>query len=347
VGQDDLNVEDVIDNSPIPECDGISRDEWKGLMVEAMHSNGRKFADVLVSATNPILSVDGEDELGNINFGVVVCAIFDGDSALRNMCISWPIRSLFLKSVSVYDHLRKHAHIVHEDEMRKLDRKGKRRYDTSNRVHKTKKTQDWRISEDEIAKVYMGECCDRHCIRMFPPSIIRVARQEMFLRDTQERRSKNLDIHRTKFRSVDGNEDLVMFQFKEVCVKGWKLIHGVSNRTFRRYEKQAKEGARARPHGNTGKSKPRASTAHAAFVLESMIANLADQMPYPCTLPSGKRVAQKILPTGIRWNQFLPRVNEVCITCMFQKTTLVIYSANQPSSIFIDSISAKLFVGEY
>lgn len=318
-----MNANDIIDNSPIPQCEDIGRDDWKGQMVVAKHDDGRKFADVLVSITNPIVSVDGKTELGNNNFGIVVCAIVDGDSALRDMCISWPICSLFLNDVSVYDHLRKHACIVHEEEMRKLGRKGKRKYDNSKRPFRTKKTQEWRISEEEIGKLYMGECCHRHCIRMFPPNIIRSLRQEMFLKDTQEKRTRNLDVHRIKFRSEDGKEDLVMIEFKQVCVKGWKLIHGVSDRTFRRYEKQARDGERGRPHGNTGKSKPRASTEHATFILESMIENIADRMPYPCTVPSGERVPQKILPTGIRWNQFLPQVNKVLVTLILQNMSSV------------------------
>jgi len=188
--------------------------------------------------------VDGENDLGNNQFGVVVYEVVEGDSALKDMCISWPIHLLFRKDVSVYDHLRQHASIAHEEEMRKLDRIGKRKYDTSNRPHTMKKTQHWRIGDEEIAKLYMEECCHRYCVRMFPPTVVRSLRQEMFLKDPEQKRLKNLDIHRMKFQSVDGKEVLVKLEFKEVCIKGWKLIHGVSSRTFRRYDKQAGDGER-------------------------------------------------------------------------------------------------------
>jgi len=51
------------------------------------------------------MCVDGKNDLGNNYFGIVVYEIFDGDSALKDMCITWSIRLLFHKDVSVYDHL--------------------------------------------------------------------------------------------------------------------------------------------------------------------------------------------------------------------------------------------------
>lgn len=310
VSEDERN-DKHIDDSPIPDCDNIAREDWKGLTVEARHEHGTKFATVLVTATNSSMSVDGENDLGDYQFGVVVYEVFEGDSILRDQCLCWPVHLLFYKNVSVYDHLRRHSLTLKEKEVRRLDRKGKRTYDTTNRPPKERKTQEWRISDDEISKIYLVECCHRYCTRAFSSNTIRSLRYEMYLQNPEEKRMRNLDVHRTKFRSSDGHEDLVMLEFKEVCIKGWKLIHGVADRTFRRYSKQAKDGERTRPHGNLGKSKPRSSTLQATETLRTLVDGLADQMPYTCTLPSGERVPQKILPRGIRWNQFLPQINKV------------------------------------
>lgn len=304
-------IDKHIDNSPIPACEDIAREDWKGLTVEARHEHGTKFATALVTATNSSMSVDGENDLGDHQFGIVVLEVSEGDSILRDHCLSWPVNLLFYKNVSVYDHLRRHSTTIQEDELRRVDRKGKRTYNTSNRPPKEKKTQEWRISDDEISKLYMADCCHRHCTRVFSPEIVRSFRYGMYLHNPEERRLRNLDVHRTRFRSSNGKEDLVMLEFKEVCIKGWKLIHGVPDRTFRRYNKQAKDGEQARPHGNLGKSKPRLATLQATETLRTLIDGLADQMPYTCTLPSGERVSQKILPRGIQWKQFLPQINKV------------------------------------
>ena len=134
----------------------------------------------------------------------------------------------------------------------------------------------------------------------------------MWLQGPQEKRSKNLDVHRIMYRSADGTKDLIRLEYKEICVEGWMKIHGVNERTFRRYAKHARDGERGRLHGNSGKKKPRASTLQATETLCTLIERLADKMPYTCTLPSGEHVPQKVLPTGIRWNQFLPIMNKVC-----------------------------------
>lgn len=299
-----------MDISPIPECDDIAREDWKGLTVEARHEHGTKFATVLVTATNYSMSVDGENDLGDYQFGVVVYEVFEGDSILIDRCISWPVHLLFYKNVSVYDHLRKHAVTMKASEDKRLDRKGKRTYDITNRPSKEKKTQEWRVSNEDISKIYLVECCHRHCTRAFPAETVRTLRYEMYLNNSEEKRLKNLEVHRTKYCSTDG-KDAVMLEFKEVCIKGWKLIHGVADRTFRRYQKQAESGERGRPHGNLGKSKPRSSTLQATETLRTILDGLADQMPYTCTLPSGERVPQKVLPTGIQWTQFLPQINKV------------------------------------
>lgn len=84
-----------MDNFPIPDCDGIPRGDWKGVELEARHEYDRKFADVFVSTTSPTTSVDGENRLGDCDFGIVVHRVIDGDPSLRDTTISWPIRFLF------------------------------------------------------------------------------------------------------------------------------------------------------------------------------------------------------------------------------------------------------------
>lgn len=189
------------------------------------------------------------------------------------------------------------------------------------------------MGDAEISKLFLVECCHRHCTRAFSADTVRSLRYEMYLHNSEEKRLKNLDVHRTKFRSSDGKEELVMLEFKEVCIKGWKLIHGVSGRTFRRYDKQARDGERGRPHENEGKEKPRTSTLQATETLGRLIDGLADQMPYACTLPSGERVPQKVLPTGIRWNQFLPQINKVILFNYDDVECVLIFSIIGPQCI--------------
>jgi hypothetical protein len=111
---DDASNQQEQDNSPIPDCDGIARDDWKGIAIDATYEHGGKFADVFVSSTNPTTSIDGESSLGDCSFGIVIHRVFDGDPGLRDTTISWPTHLLFFKGVSVYDHLRKHRAKVEE-----------------------------------------------------------------------------------------------------------------------------------------------------------------------------------------------------------------------------------------
>ena len=147
-----------MDNSPIPDCNGIPQDEWKGILTEARHEHGGKFADVFVSATNSATSIDGESRLGDCNFGIVIHRVVNGDPSLKDTTVSWPTHLLFYKGVSVHDHLRKHAIKVKEQELQNLQRKGRRKY-KSNRPCKVKKTKEWKIGDEEIHNLYAGDCC--------------------------------------------------------------------------------------------------------------------------------------------------------------------------------------------
>lgn len=71
----------------MPNCDGISRDEWKCFRVEAKHEQWGVFANVYVSTTNPLTSVDGKCTLGNSNFEIVIHHIKNNPS-LTDMTMS-------------------------------------------------------------------------------------------------------------------------------------------------------------------------------------------------------------------------------------------------------------------
>lgn len=86
------------------------------------------------------MSMDGENDLGDYQFGVVIYKLFAGDSTLINLCLCWPVHLLVNKNVSVYDHLWKHATTVKDKEQRRLERKEMRTYDTTYRPSKEKKT---------------------------------------------------------------------------------------------------------------------------------------------------------------------------------------------------------------
>lgn len=73
-----------------------------------------------MTTTNSSMSVDGENDLGDYQFGIVVYEVFEGDSILRDSRICWPVHLLFYKEVSVYDHLRKHAKVVQDDDLRRI-----------------------------------------------------------------------------------------------------------------------------------------------------------------------------------------------------------------------------------
>ena len=73
---------------------------------------------------------------------------------------------------------------------------------------------------------------------------------------------------------------------------------------------------RASHHGNWGTKKRRATMQQAFASLFAMIECSADLMPHKFrTLPTGKRVVKRVLPTRIKWKDLQHRVNEVMSSC--------------------------------
>jgi len=99
------------DGTPIPDCEGIDRDEWSGKALLARYEDGSDFADVIIITANQEACVDGERRLGKDEVGIVVLEVHNGDPSVGDACLRWPTRRLFYHGetgvVSVYDHGRK------------------------------------------------------------------------------------------------------------------------------------------------------------------------------------------------------------------------------------------------
>ena len=53
-----------IDNTPIPDCEGIDRDGWFRKVLPAQHVDRSDFADVIITTTNPNACIDEISRLG-------------------------------------------------------------------------------------------------------------------------------------------------------------------------------------------------------------------------------------------------------------------------------------------
>jgi hypothetical protein len=64
-------------------------------------------------------------------------------------------------------------------------------------------------------------------------------------------------------------------------------------------------------HGNRGTKKRRVATRQACTSLAAMIEGATDLMPHRfCTLPSGKRVVEHVLLSGMKWKDLQHRINK-------------------------------------
>ena len=107
-----------IDNSPIPDCEGMDRDGWFGKVLLARHTDGSDFANVIITTTNPNACIDGDNRLCPDDVGIVVLKVYNGDPDIGDACLRWPIRRLLYHGatsyVSVCDHARKRSAIEAE-----------------------------------------------------------------------------------------------------------------------------------------------------------------------------------------------------------------------------------------
>lgn len=316
-----MDINDVsdtdADTSPIPDCEGIDRDGWSGKALTARHKDGSDFAEVIVINSDPNACIDGHSRLGKDDVGIVVLEVYNGDPGVGDMCLRWPMRQVFYRGatgyVSMYDHARKRQAMDEELQgNRKRAGVRKYRYDRRTRAAAADNKRKKMISYESVAQVFMDECCDKGCTRKFSPSTVRLLRTEMHMQSFQVKSSKNLEVHRTSHKEVEGGRSLVTVEGIDICLSAWKILHNIPHRTFERYKAKARAGIRGAPHGNLGRSKTRTATIQAIETLRSLLQASADCMPHLTrTLKNGKKVCLKVLPAGTEWKQFLATVNEV------------------------------------
>jgi hypothetical protein len=97
-----------------------------------------------------------------------------------------------------------------------------------------------------------------------------------------------------------------------VCSTVWQLIMDVSRATFFQYAEAATSGHMARHHGNYGSKKPREHIKQAIATLRCMLEKSTNHMPHrSTTMPTGKTVVTKTLPSSFKWKDTFPALNSI------------------------------------
>ena len=264
-------------------------------------------------------SIDGRSVLGVDYVGVVVCEVLQDGSSLkpRTLC-RWPIRNTLFEGVSLFYQECQYNQQMSINVARIGARLGWRKYSSSRHVREggRKKRKDTLIEEMSITETLSGTCCKSECLSQFNTTLVETLRYEMHHSDTKFKDGIKLGVHRNFHYRPGTSSKICIVEGRAVCMQAWRMIFGVSKTDFYRYQKYAALGRRPQYHGGKGKKKTSISAAQAIQTMSMILSSKADSMPNrshtkKSGLLKGKKVVEKILPSGTKWKHILDEVNKV------------------------------------
>jgi hypothetical protein len=119
----------------IPNCVGLSRENWCRKEVTMVNNVGEGIAFGFVEFARASQIVDGRTALRDDNVGVLVCEVLQPNSTIACHSLqSWPIKKTLFQGVSLYNHLRMERSLELDRLSRLGDRCGSRKYDCGVRI---------------------------------------------------------------------------------------------------------------------------------------------------------------------------------------------------------------------
>lgn len=302
-------------------CEGIPRSSWSTRPVILTNEQGAEVARGVCQNVDADSVVEtngrplGDDRVA-VQIAQSLCEA-EVPSTWRWSIHSWDIKRVFLNGASLHDHHQTYLYNKAVYASGRPPRVGVRSYESSRQrterdVPPKKETL---LTQQAIHEVASKSCCDKNCLQHFPRGEIENIRSQLHLKGgVYVRKNCLLEVHRQTHRD-DAGKDWITLKGMEVCPTAWWTIHGISKATFYRYKHMARDGKQAEAHGNLGSKKPRTHTLQATATLQMMLVSEADKMPHKSrTLESGEKVPAMVLPSGFRWSDKLPQVNETNAT---------------------------------
>jgi hypothetical protein len=304
---------------PVPNCIGLSREDWCKKEVALVNDSGVPLATAYVEFAKEWQSINGRSPLGKEYVGVVVCEVLERSSSLACRTLQrWPIKNTMYEGVSLYNHERQYNEMVKAKVARLGSGRGDRQYFSVRhpRMPVQMKRKDTLLQKKSIEKTLRSSCCKRQCIGQFSHTQVETLRYELHHSDTTAKDSIRLAVHRN-FHYVPGTlKQVCVLEGKVVCMSAWRMVYGVSKTDFYRYRAYAESGRRPQPHAGKGRKKTCNSKTQAIQTMSMILSTTADSMPHRTrTITTGalkgKKVVQKVLPAGTKWKNILQEVNKV------------------------------------
>ena len=307
-----------MDDSFIPQCEGIPRRNWTGKCVVLQNVSGAAVAEGICRNVSSDDVIGSSGPLGDSHVAVQISSSLseiDVPDEWRYSVRAWAIKRVYCNGASLKDHEIRATHNsrIVALAMGSAVRKS-RPYRSSicipPAVGSTKARKV--LQQQQINLVVSKDCCSRRCAQTFPREKIKLLCERMYIGTTfQFRCHLKLDVHRQSRTNHDGRK-AVTLEGVDVCHQAWRLIMDVPESTFFQYAKHASENMVAQMHGNMGLRKPRPHTVQATATLRCIVDKSADHMPHRSrVLTCGKKVVTKVLPATWKWKDTIPHMNEV------------------------------------
>ena len=121
--EEQLLYDSLEEAMPIPNCKGLSREDWCKKEVSLISDTGLCSARAYVEFSKEWQCIDGRAPLGKEYVGVVVCEVFSTHMTLASHSLQrWPIKSTLYEGLNLYNQERKYNEILQT----KVERTGDR-----------------------------------------------------------------------------------------------------------------------------------------------------------------------------------------------------------------------------